>query len=207
MEAWNYRNSCCRAFAWCRSSRLQIFFKIGILKNFTNFTGKYLCRSLFVAKLRALRPFLRWYFLENTSGGCFWQWEFWKQCSQETDFTVSQSLKCLLGLRKLRSSKNTEILQDVLVLPIASWKSIFYYEGKKRRLFPYFLCEIIFNCAELFDCAFNFKFWLSIFHIFKHKHKSNIKGARFEFYKKQPLILGTAAEKCSGSKMPGPQLY
>ena len=93
LEAWNYRNSCCRAFTWCRSSRLQIFFKIGVLKNFSNFTGKHLCRSLFVVKLRPLRPFLRRYFLENTSSGCFWQWEFWKQCSQETDLRVSQSLK------------------------------------------------------------------------------------------------------------------
>ena len=30
-----------------RSSRLQMFLKIGALKNFSNFTGKHLCSSLF----------------------------------------------------------------------------------------------------------------------------------------------------------------
>ena len=30
-----------------RSSRSQIFFKIGVLKNFANFTGKHQCWSLF----------------------------------------------------------------------------------------------------------------------------------------------------------------
>ena len=29
--------------------------------------------------------------------------------------------------------------------------------------------------------------------------KTNIKGTRFEFYKKQQFILGAAAERCSGS--------
>ena len=36
-----------------------------------------------------------------------------------------------------------------------------------------------------------------------HSTFSNIKGARFEFYKKQQLILGAAVEKCSGSKLSG----
>ena len=35
-----------------RSSRLQIFFKIGVLKNFAIFAGKHLCLSLFLIKLR-----------------------------------------------------------------------------------------------------------------------------------------------------------
>ena len=38
-----------------RSSRSQIFFKIGVLKDFANFTGKHLCCSLFLIKLQA-RP-------------------------------------------------------------------------------------------------------------------------------------------------------
>ena len=36
-----------------RSSRSQKFFKIGVLKNFTNFTGKHLCWNLFLIKLQA----------------------------------------------------------------------------------------------------------------------------------------------------------
>ena len=39
-----------------RSSRSQMFFKIGILKHFANFTGKHLCWSFFLMKLQALRP-------------------------------------------------------------------------------------------------------------------------------------------------------
>ena len=37
----------------CRSSRSQMFFKIGALKTFTNFTGKHLCWSLFLIKFQA----------------------------------------------------------------------------------------------------------------------------------------------------------
>ena len=38
----------------CRSSRSQIFLKIGVLKNYKNFTEKHLCWSLLLAKLQAL---------------------------------------------------------------------------------------------------------------------------------------------------------
>ena len=38
-----------------RSSRLQMFFKIGPIKNIANFTEKNLCRSLILIKLQALR--------------------------------------------------------------------------------------------------------------------------------------------------------
>ena len=37
--------------ARCKSSRSQLFFKIGVLKNFANFTGKHLCLSLFLNKV------------------------------------------------------------------------------------------------------------------------------------------------------------
>ena len=37
-----------------RSSRLQIFFKIGVPKNFANFTGKRLCSSLFLIKFKKI---------------------------------------------------------------------------------------------------------------------------------------------------------
>ena len=36
-----------------RNSRLQMFFKIGALKSFVNFTGKHLCWSLFLKNLLA----------------------------------------------------------------------------------------------------------------------------------------------------------
>ena len=39
-----------------RSSRLQMFFNTGALKNFAIFTGKHLCWNLFLLKLQAWRP-------------------------------------------------------------------------------------------------------------------------------------------------------
>ena len=41
----------------CRCCRSQMFFKIGVLKNFAAFTGKHLCWSLFLIKLLAFRCF------------------------------------------------------------------------------------------------------------------------------------------------------
>ena len=42
-----------------RSSCPGVFCKKGILKNFTKFTGKHLCQSLFLIKLQALGPDIR----------------------------------------------------------------------------------------------------------------------------------------------------
>ena len=38
------------AISKCRSSRLHMFFKIDVLKNYANFTGKHLCWSPFLIK-------------------------------------------------------------------------------------------------------------------------------------------------------------
>ena len=40
----------------CRSSPPEVFCKKGVLKNFTKFTEKHLCQSLFLNKDAALRP-------------------------------------------------------------------------------------------------------------------------------------------------------
>ena len=39
-----------------KSSRSQMFLKIGVFKNFAIFTGKQLCWSLFLIKLLGFRP-------------------------------------------------------------------------------------------------------------------------------------------------------
>ena len=56
-----------------RSSRLQIFFKIGVLKSFAKFIGKPLYQSLSFNKVADLRPAkcLEHLLSQNTSGGCF----------------------------------------------------------------------------------------------------------------------------------------
>ena len=46
----------CIVFTNTRSRRLQMFFKIGTLKNFAVITRKHLCRSLFLNELQAWRP-------------------------------------------------------------------------------------------------------------------------------------------------------
>ena len=46
-----YRKRLMHEIGWCRGSRLQMFFKIGVLKNFAKFTGKHLCWSLFFDKV------------------------------------------------------------------------------------------------------------------------------------------------------------
>ena len=52
-------------FETVRSSRSQMFFKIGVLKIFSIFTGKHLCWSLFLIKLQALRSYNTFFFIEH----------------------------------------------------------------------------------------------------------------------------------------------
>ena len=66
----------CFSFNTDRSSRLQMFFKIGVLKNFSNFTGKQLVLEFKKGLQHRCFPvkfaeFLKAPFLQNTSGDCF----------------------------------------------------------------------------------------------------------------------------------------
>ena len=80
-----------RAFSINRSSHQWCSMKKGVHRNFTKFTGKHLCQSLFFNKVASLRPavllktrlwhrcfhvnfvkFQRTPSLQNISGGCFW---------------------------------------------------------------------------------------------------------------------------------------
>ena len=45
-----------KSFSLFRSSRSQLFFKIGVPKNFANFTGKHPCWSLFLIELQTFKP-------------------------------------------------------------------------------------------------------------------------------------------------------
>ena len=46
----------CRGYGRDKSSHLQMFFKLGVLKYFAIFTGKHTCWSLCLIKLQALKP-------------------------------------------------------------------------------------------------------------------------------------------------------
>ena len=51
-----------------RSSRPEVFCKKGVLRNFTKFTGKHLCQSLFFNKVAGLRLLRLQIYLKSTTG-------------------------------------------------------------------------------------------------------------------------------------------
>ena len=126
-----------------RSSRSQMFFKIGALKNFANFTEKHLCWSLFLIKLQAwrtliketptqmfslwnLRNFYQHLFLQITFGGCF---------CMETDrvfyFDCTYN-KIVTGAFRTQSNihKNLNLLDIYWGSEYASGKEIFTHQAK-----------------------------------------------------------------------------
>ena len=95
------------------SSRSQMFLKVGVLKNFANFTGKQLRWYFFLIKLKALSPatllkdcdtgvflwnlwsFKEYIFQQYTSGGCFLRQAAVKVCSK-TFSDISSTNKSLI---------------------------------------------------------------------------------------------------------------
>ena len=88
-------------------------------------------------------------------------------------------LRWLLGLRKLRSSEKIEILQIGFILQVAWWENIIFYYGWKHSVFSLFLPWNYFLQLWAIWLQSTLTFTWT-FCIFKHKHKSNIKGAIFE---------------------------
>ena len=114
-----------------RSSRSQMFFKIGVLSTFPNFTKKDQCWNLFYIKLQAWKPatllkrdsntsvflwnlsnFHKQFLLQITSGGCFWEmFMFWFNLAHInkilTDFYILHIPHLATGI-KLLLSKNKQ---------------------------------------------------------------------------------------------------
>ena len=63
-------------FQTSRGSCLQMFFKIGVLKSFANFTGKQSCWKLFLEKLASSRPAALYYCKKDFNTGVF-LWGLW----------------------------------------------------------------------------------------------------------------------------------
>ena len=81
-------------------------------------------------------------------------------------FLFFLNLRWLLGLRKLRSSekKISEYFANGTYFASCIMKKHFFLLWTKETVFfTYFYHGIIFNSTELFECAVNFKFYLSIF--------------------------------------------
>ena len=86
------------------------FFKIDVLKNFTNFTGKQLCWSLILVKLQTwfavtllkrdfntgISIFKNTFFLQNTSSGCFLCLSDWPMLCELNCYveTPAQAFSC-----------------------------------------------------------------------------------------------------------------
>ena len=92
--------------------------KTGVLRNFTKFTGKYLCQSLFFNKVTGVRPatffqkrlwhgcfsvnfvkFLRTLFLQNTSGRLFLHSKivyYTQYCTNTSETTLHKKITCLI---------------------------------------------------------------------------------------------------------------
>ena len=108
------------------SSRTQIFFKTGAIRNFAKCTGKHLCWSLFLIKLQAglqlyfnlvpketwtqvipvkIAKFLRAAFsFWNTSGGCFCQFDnLTVQCRVSADllFLIKNKMHGMVSTNKV----------------------------------------------------------------------------------------------------------
>ena len=68
-------------YNWYRTSHRRCSIKKGVLKNFTKFTGKHLCQSLFFNKVAGLRQAVAG--LRTPPGDCFcnwskYKWNIWK---------------------------------------------------------------------------------------------------------------------------------
>ena len=106
-----------------------MFFKIGVIKSFVNFTAKRLCWSHFLIKLQALRSatlfkknsntdIFLWnlpiFFLQNTSDGCLWKWCTWLTIFWQFS-TISDNF--LLRLSSLQSKKGEFFKKLVFRIP------------------------------------------------------------------------------------------
>ena len=53
---WQRWTQYCTLIKLCRSSRLEVFYRKGVLRLFAKFTGKHLCLNFFFNKVPGLRP-------------------------------------------------------------------------------------------------------------------------------------------------------
>ena len=81
----------------CRNSHPQVFYQVGVLKNFAQFTGRYQCWSLFLNELQdgGLKPatLLK---KDSSTGGSFQNFEEYFFCRTAVDdcFWIYQNINC-----------------------------------------------------------------------------------------------------------------
>ena len=87
-----------------RSSRPEVFYKKGVLRNFAKVTGKNLCQSLFIKKRLwhscfpvNFAKFLRTPFLQNTSWRLPLQQDYHWNISYKSDEFLTKSVRTMLS--------------------------------------------------------------------------------------------------------------
>ena len=117
-----------------------------------------------------------------------------------------ETLRWLLGLRKLRPSKKVECLQVGLVLQVASWKNTFIMADRNGVFLVTFTMKLsstvlsYLNAHSTLNFAGTFLYFLTLTHIKYQRSKISI-------LQEAAIVLGAAVERCSGSKVLGLQLY
>ena len=83
-------------------------------------------------------------------------------------------------------------------------KHYFLLWRKETAFFSYLHYEIIFCCAELFKCVFNFKFCQKIFTFLNINRNQTSKEWDLNFIRSSHFFW---EQRCSGSNLSGLQLY
>ena len=120
----------CQRFSWVisRSSRPDVFFKRGVLENFTKFTGNPLYWSLFLIKLQSSSPQL--YLRRDSSTGVFlWILRYFKEYLRATAwiFTISRDVShyAFLSVGIINKTLLMKIFEEIFAMPAAKeqeWK-------------------------------------------------------------------------------------
>ena len=100
--------SCCKKF---RSSRLEVFFTKGNLKNFVKLAGKHLCQSLFFKKVAGFRPWTYNFILKKEALAWVFSCEFCKNF--KNTYYYRTPLVAASETNQLFSTKITKFMNDL----------------------------------------------------------------------------------------------
>ena len=98
----------CKKF---RSSRLEVFFTKGILKNFAKLAGKHLCQSLFFKKVAGFRPWTYNFILKKEALAWVFSCEFCKNF--KNTYYYRTPLVAASETNQVFSTKITKFMNDL----------------------------------------------------------------------------------------------
>ena len=131
------------------SSRLQVFFKIGVIKNFTVFVGKHMCLSLFFNKVAGLKKRLQHRFFPVNIVKCL-----------KTAFFIEHFQWLLLTSRPFWCNSVISSFPDLTLILNSSWSDIISFSHITCSLMSLRVAKVLkfFNLFVLvFSVPFQFK--------------------------------------------------